>query len=248
MDTPIVPDGTGTPAPDGTPAGQNVAPAWIAQLPDDLKGNEAFTGYKTIGDLAKDALSFKEKATTLEGKLTTDYIPKLTENATDEQKAAYKAAMGIPDKAEDYEIPVPEGDTPELANELRQAAFTKGWPKGVVKELTEWWNGLQAKAVEKYNAELKTRTEEVKTKWGADFPKNAEIVKNVFGHFKDKGIDQLAMIEVKGPDGKPMFLGNHPVIQEFFLEFGKAMLPDAGLRGGPAAAKPAGNPTGFTYD
>ena len=220
---------------------------WRAALPDDFKEHEFVKTFEKPGDFVKSALEIKTERDALTEKLGKA-IFKPDENATDEQKAAYKAAMGIPDKAEDYEIPVPEGDSPELANELRQAAFSKQWPKGVVKELTEWWNGLQAKAVEKYNAELKTRTEEVKTKWGADFPKNAEIVKNVFGHFKDKGIDQLAMIEVKGPDGKPMFLGNHPVIQEFFLEFGKAMLPDAGLRGGPAAAKPAGNPTGFTYD
>ena len=227
------------------PAGDPVA-VWKTEIPQSLRDNEAFAPYKTKDELWNGHIEAVNKIKDLEGRLGNS-IPKLPDNATDEQKAAYKAAMGIPDKADDYEIPVPEGDSPELANELRQAAFTKGWPKGVVKEITEWWNGMQAKMVQNYVNELKTHTEAVKAKWGADFDKNAEIVKNVFTAFKDKGGNDIATIEVIGPDGKKMLLGNHPAIQEFFLTFGKEILPDGGIRGGQAVTKPVGPPTRMTY-
>ena len=31
-------------------------PGWIAGLPDDLKGNDAFKDFKTVGDFGKDYL------------------------------------------------------------------------------------------------------------------------------------------------------------------------------------------------
>lgn len=225
-------DGTGQQAPEaaGQVAGQNAAPAWTSQLIDDLKGNEALTGYQTISDLAKDTLSLKEKATALEGKLTTDYIPKLAENATDEQKAAYKTAMGIPLKAEDYEIPVPDGESTEIADSFRLFALEKGLPKDLAKSTVEWWNGVVAKEKENYAKELQARSEAIKTKWGADYDKNAETVKALFQAVKDAGINEFATLQIVGPDNKPMPIGNHPVVMEFFLELAKKTLPDGGIR------------------
>ncbi|MFA5322337.1 MAG: hypothetical protein WC373_06645 [Smithella sp.] len=222
-------DGTAT-APDAAAQGQNAAPAWLAQVSDDLKSNETLTGYQTISDLAKDTLSLKEKAAALEGKLTTDYIPKLTENATDEQRAVYKAAMGIPDKPEDYDIPVPEGQSTELADALRAFAHEKSLPKGYVKDTVEWWNGLVTQKKEAYTKELQTRIDGVRTKWGADYDKNAEAVKSLFQAVKDAGINEFATLNVVGPDNKPMPLGNHPAVMEFFLEMAKKTLPDSGVR------------------
>ena len=103
---------------DGASGNQGAPPAWTAQLPDDLKANEAFTSMKTIGDLGKSYLDvngkIKEydsklkdhealvkthegKVKELEGKMASDYIPKPKENATDAEKAAYYKALGRPD-------------------------------------------------------------------------------------------------------------------------------------------------------
>ena len=50
---------------------------WRVQLPDDLKANETFTPFKTVGDFAKAHIETITKAKELEGKLSGS-IPKLT--------------------------------------------------------------------------------------------------------------------------------------------------------------------------
>lgn len=159
----------------------------LTQIPENLRGHEAFAGYKAMSELWQGHIDLTTKAKDLEGRLATA-IPKLEDNATDEQKAAYKVAMGIPLKAEDYEIPVPEGESTELADGFRQFAAEKGLPKDVAKSTVEWWNSIVAKQQETYAKELQTRSEAVKTKWGADYNKNAETVKAMFQAVNDAGI------------------------------------------------------------
>jgi hypothetical protein len=226
-------DGTVT-APDA--AGQNAVPAWIAQCSDDLKGNEALTSYKTISDLAKDTLSLKEKATALEGKIATDYIPKLAENATDEQKQAYRAAMGVPEKPEEYEVELPEGSSPDLANWFKGVAHAIGMPKEQAKAISKEWNGFVAKAGEvQKQAEQKALSDglaEIKTEWGMGYNVNAEKVKAAFTHFKDvPGLMDLMTVKVGGTDEAPVLFGNHPAAMRVFLEIGKKIVPDSSVPG-----------------
>src|SRR5574341_876074 len=108
-------DGVG----DGTTgSGQPDKPAWIAQLPDALKGNEAFTAFKTIGDLAQSHLDVSGRVKELDG-ITAKHkeletrlqgsILKLPENATDQERDVYYLSLGRPEKAEDYVLPKPDG-------------------------------------------------------------------------------------------------------------------------------------------
>ena len=39
--------------PEGSSTSTPEVPAWVSQLPDDLKQNATFTSFKTIGDLGK---------------------------------------------------------------------------------------------------------------------------------------------------------------------------------------------------
>ena len=68
---------------------------WRAGLPDDLKQNEAFTSFKTVGEFGKNYLAVKTKAADLEKKLG-DYVPKLPDNASDEDRNLYFEALGRP--------------------------------------------------------------------------------------------------------------------------------------------------------
>ncbi len=227
------PDGTAAPAPDGA-APANAAPAWIAQLPDDLKGNETFTGYKTIGDLAKDHLSLKGKATELEGKLATDFIPKLTDKSTTEQQAAFYKALGVPDKADEYEFTETEGikNSPEMVNWARDAFHKAHLTKDQVAAIVPAWNTFvkgmetaQAEATTKAKGEAETK---LKTDWGNDFDANCEVAKRAFTKFTNA--DYTAFLEETG-------VGNHPVLVKMFYEIGKAMgeggmPPGTGGRGG----------------
>src|SRR5208283_5269073 len=96
VETPVV-NTTVTPIPETTSLG------WRAGLPDDLKQNTDLANYKTVGDFTKDALSWKGKVSELEGKLG-DSIPKLPDDATDEDRNTYLDALGRPTTAADYKL------------------------------------------------------------------------------------------------------------------------------------------------
>ena len=64
-----------------------------AGLPDDLKTNEAFVPYKTVGEFAKSHLELATKAKEMEGKLG-DAIPKLPDDASDEGAVSIRQQAG----------------------------------------------------------------------------------------------------------------------------------------------------------
>lgn len=136
-----------------------MAGEWLAQLPEDLKANEAFTSFETLGDFGKAHIEtlgkvkdLDGKAKDLEGKVTdltgklANTIPKLSEKSTDEEKAAYYKAVGRPDKAEQYEFPKTDGveHDPKMIS-FAQGAFHKaGLSKEQAGIIAGAWNGFVA--------------------------------------------------------------------------------------------------------
>jgi hypothetical protein len=232
---------------DGLPAGEvppaNAAPAWTAQLSSDLRENETFTGYKTISDLAKDHLIVKGKATELEGKLATDYIPKLAENATPEQKEAFYKALGRPENADGYEFKLPDGleINQELTDWWKTYAFEKGLPKEIGESVYKDFSSLIGQ-MDKARSDLEIKVHEdakaeLQRAWGTDAPKNAEIIKTVYQHFKSPAFDQFLELKVEVGD-KRIRVGDHPATLEWSLEVGKAMQPDTIPPNGPQNNQP----------
>ena len=236
MDPTANADGSqGTPGAPDAAGGAPQAPGWLAQLSDDLKGNEAFTGYQTISDLAKDHLSLKEKTTELEGKLGNT-IPKLSENATDEEKAAFRQAMGVPETPDKYELARPDNIPVDEAMEtwFRTEAHAAGMSQEQVKALYDSWN---AKVAAARDAAKVSCVDKLREEWKGDYDANLEITKRAAKQFG--GDEIMAFFEETG-------LGNDPRMFRAFLNIGKAMLEDSTFRksdGGP----PVGNPGEFSY-
>lgn len=231
-------DGTPKVTPEAAAAGGNEVPAWTAQLPDAHKGNEVFKGFKTIGDLAGDYLTKGTELETLKTQVANS-IPKLTENATDEQKAAYRAAMGIPEKADDYNIPLVEGMDNSLAPWFKEKAFARGIPKDIAEGLAADYNELLTKTLQELDEQrLKNHNEAIdklKNEWGDNANANAETIKIAYQHII-KGVpalDTLLKTEIDVGGGKKALLGDLPAMQEFSLWIGKKMLPDSSLPGNP---------------
>lgn len=241
-------DGTPKVAPDAATGGNEV-PAWIAQLPDTHKENEAFKGFKTIGDLASDYLTKGTELETLKGQVANS-IPKLAENATDEQKAAYRAALGVPEKADDYEVDLVEGMDNSLAPLFKQAAFELGMPKEMAKGLSAWWNKTLLSFVQAQDeAKLKAHNEAVenlKNEWGESANTNAEAIKAAYEHIiKDnQNFEPFLKTEVDVGGGKKVMLGDMPEMRAFVLWIGKKILPDTILQGKP----PGGGQTEVKMD
>lgn len=231
---------------------------WRTELPEAQRGHEAFASYNSKSELYKGVIDLHtankeatQKLTDLEGRIANS-IPRLTENATPEQKQAYRQAIGVPDNAEGYEIPVPEGSTPELANAFKAFAFAEGIPKDIAKKAGEWFNGVVAKIEESINAtrqaEHDTNLEALKKEWGADYDKNAEYVKKAYAQFKEvKGFDDLLNLQIGGTADKPVTLGNHPLMSVVFKEIGKAIASDVSLPGAHSIGTPPNMPGVFNY-
>ena len=159
------------------------APGWVAGLPDQLKANESLTKFKTVGDLASDYLATSTKATELEQKVSNS-IPKLTETATDADRAAFYDALGRPKDAKEYEFDGEDKNAPEWTNHWKQVSHSLGLTKTQAKNLSTAFNAQMTQMVEAHNAkiagEVTAATEKLKSEWGDKFDTNVELAKRVY--------------------------------------------------------------------
>lgn len=231
------PNGTGTPASEGggippelqgaTGAGAQLG--WRAQLPDDLKNHEAFTGYKSIGDLAKTYLETTGKVSDLEGRLANS-IPRPGENATPAEMAAYFTKLGRPETPEQYTFEphgLPDGVMdPTIEAWFRKAAFDTGLNNVQAGTLyKQYMDMLGQKYTETMAARERVR-EEALTKlyaeWGDKRAENIETIKRALKQFGDSELGKYF-----DETGK----GNDPVLINFLLKVGKAMSEDTFVKG-----------------
>ena len=156
---------------------------WRAGLPDDLKQNTDLANYKTVGDFTKDALSWKTKASELEGKLE-DYVPKLPDDATDEERNLYLDALGRPEQASEYEFDGEDKNAPEWTNFWKGEFHNLGLTKAQAKQLSTQWNGQMQKLVDAHNNALKAEVakaeQELKAKYGDKYDTNVELAKRMW--------------------------------------------------------------------
>jgi hypothetical protein len=143
-------EGEGTGEGKGTGAGTGQGGEWRAQLPADLKEDETFTPYKTLGDFAKahkegagKVKEYEGKVKDLEGRIG-NAIPKLTDKSTDVEKAAYRKAMGVPDAPEGYDFKNIDGEenSPEMIKWSTGVFHKYNVPKEAAAGIRTEWNGF----------------------------------------------------------------------------------------------------------
>ncbi len=220
---------------------------WKTELPEALRGHEAFAAYNSKAELYKGVIDLHaqhkealQKLADTEGRMS-NYIPKLTDQSTDADKAAYRAALGIPDKAEDYEIVLPDGADDSLNKAFRAKALELGMPKEMAKGLGTWWNGMietmvkteQQRIEQAHNEAL----EALKREWGPDATVKAETIKKGYAALKSETFDSLMQTELTIGD-KKVRLGDHPAMVSLILEIGKKVSPDSIVQGGPSGGQP----------
>lgn len=155
---------------------------WRAGLPDDLKQNEAFKDFKTVGDFGKDYLAIRTKATELEGKLGKS-IPKLQEDATDEQRNQFYDALGRPKQSSEYEFDGEDKNAPEWTGQWKQTCHALGLTKIQAKALSTAWNASMQGMVDAHNTKLKAEMTAAETKlkseMGDKYEANVELAKRM---------------------------------------------------------------------
>lgn len=231
-----VASGTGQPAAGG--GGEQLG--WRAQLSDDLKANETFTGYKTVSDFAKAHLDALGKAKELEGKLSTA-IFKPGEKATTEEQAVFLKALGVPEKPEEY-VFEGEKNSPEMVSWAQKVFHKLGVPKETGVALGKEWNaflGEMEKAQEKLAAEAKAKAEEELKKELGGEEKYKEVTTLVSRLLKEAAKpEELEHLNATG-------IGNDPIVVRLISRLAKKTGEDTSLPGSRGSERVT---IGFNYN
>lgn len=148
------------------------APAWFSDTNKDYVANK---GFKT-GDDAITSLKNLETLLGAEKAGRTLVLPK-DDKDVDGIKS-YRSKIGVPEKPEDYQLPVKEGDNGAFAKAASTWLHAAGIPKAAGQALAQHWEKYHAEALANAQTELKAQSDKqldgLRAEWGGDFDKNSE--------------------------------------------------------------------------
>lgn len=175
---------------------------------DDPEFAKTMERFKSPTDFTN---SFKEAQSTI--RAGAHKVPGLPENATEEQIAAYRDELGIPEEAAGYLENLPEGlvigeDDAAIAGEFLSALHAVNAPPEIAHAALAWYNDFaetQQEMVSDFDAEQFKETEdELRKEWGADYRANI----NLIGGLLDKTFGaetKEALLNARDPDGRGLF-------------------------------------------
>lgn len=176
---PAAPAPAAPPAGDPPPADPPKAaepPAWsdlIKAIADEdaRKFAERFTD---LAALAKGGLDLRKASSQREG-----WVKLPGDKATDEEKAAWRKAVGLPEGPEGYGLALDKAEAeadPEAVDRfgrLLKVAFDNGAPKGAMAAIVEWYNSenrtIATRAIEARTAADQQGEQDLRREWGGDF-------------------------------------------------------------------------------
>lgn len=185
----------GTPAGSPPPAGATQPPAanegfWKDWNAPEQKETRDWIANKKYADpfiLAKTAQGLEKEAATLRTAVNVKAYPEETRNpdgtfkkADENAVKAWRTAMGVPEKAEAYDIKPPENSPyPQFTNYLKDVLHQAGAPPGMAKVLA---NGYEA-AVAKLETELKAAEDaksavdlkNLEMEWGSNYKERVAL-------------------------------------------------------------------------
>lgn len=168
------------------------SPGWLAGLPADLRDNEAFKSHKTVGDFAKVHLETAAKAKEYEGKLANS-IPKLGENATQEERDRFYNSLGRPEKPDGYELDGEDKNAPEWTGYWRNELHKIGIPKDQAKAISTAFNKQISGMVDQHNAKILTENtkaaETLKTELGDKYDASVALASRLWKEWGKTEVD-----------------------------------------------------------
>lgn len=218
--------GTDQAGQENVPNAASPSPGWMAQLPDNLKGNEKLARYKNVNELSTALLD-------LDGK-SVNAVPLLTEDATDEEKAAFYKALGRPESPDGYTLEKPELPDGMVYDEnleafmrpkLHEAGFSQAHFSAAADLLTAYNTHVHQQNVAATQKAMNEYVESVGADQAkADFEDVSRVCEKLGGN------DLANLMERAEIDG--VKLGNHPIFVKAFLGVKGAVLDDTYVGGG----------------
>lgn len=213
------------PAEESTP--EATSDDWRTGITDEAARKEAERS-QTLNDFAVRMADMR--------KTISKSIQPLRANAKDEDVAAYRKAIGVPDTPDKYEFKMPEEfpegllDDKEVeakVGEFSKLAHAANIPAAAYGNIMEWYfNEIAAMESAKIKAD-ETFAEETKNvlkdQWGAQYDRELAYSKKGEAFAFGKDLEAFRSLETK--DGK--FVGDHPVVVAALNKIGRATSEDA---------------------
>lgn len=164
------------PNPNPNPSGDGNNPtSWFG---DTHKGLVESKGWKSADDVIT-SYSNLEKLVGADRAGRTILLPKDANDA--EGLKAFRAKLGVPEKADDYQLPFPEGDSGDFSKTAATWFHKHGVPKAAAQEIAKEWNaffeGMLKDEQTKAQGESEKQLNALKTEWGDKFDQNAEFAR-----------------------------------------------------------------------
>jgi hypothetical protein len=145
------------------------------------------------------------------------------EDATDEDRAKFAKAMGVPESVDDYAIAAPEGVDAEtfeayqepiknIVAEMHQAGANQQVVNAMLQKYFEFETAAQAEVGRADKQYLEQAEADLRKEWGAGYEENMAFANDFL-----TSTPELAQMELK--DG--MLLGSHPAFVKRMAEVGR---------------------------
>lgn len=163
---------------------------WQTGFTDEQRGFVSTKGFKAPVDVL-DSYKNLEK---LMG-AGPDRLIKLPEKLDDDAAVMpIFDRLGRPGKAEEYKIPVPEGQDTKFADAVKPVMHKLGLTQKQAEGLAKWWNETQVSAVQHHTdtqqAEREQQLTGLRTEWGAAYEQNIAAARHAAAEF---GFDKAAI-------------------------------------------------------
>lgn len=186
------PEGGVTSILDGGEANASL-PTWQEQLPQELKGHEAFNGVSDVHALARENIDLKSKAGNV-----GDLVKIPGEGDSTEEHHAFWKRLGRPETASEYEITkddVADGFIPDeqAVNKLKEIMFKAGVTKQAAKDFVKDFSTDIMAASSQRNEELRSQRQEELTKlreqeWRGQYDQNINLAQKGWRWLMEEGL------------------------------------------------------------
>ena len=166
---------------DNGKSGEVQRPAWMSQIGDitkDAAKADKLAKFEKISDFANAYLE-------LEGKLGNTLV-KPGENASDEERAAFYKALGVPESADKYSI---EGDDAKMFREMAyKNNLTDEQAKAIYANLKEVGENVIAQQKLAFEQQAKDTQNALIAEYGKDYPTKIEMLKRGIANYGGEAV------------------------------------------------------------
>lgn len=228
---PVITDVTTPPAAD--PAKPAAPSAWGDDWRDRMANGD--DKIRAMLERLSDPTALALKLRNQEIKISQGIKPEAPgEEATDEERAAYRKQMGIPDSPTDYKIELREGlvvgdaDKP-LLDAFLEDVHGKGWSQQQASEAMSWYFEHQERIIQaqdKIDEDFKQESEaRLKEAWGGEFKRNLNLMQNLLAGAPAGVADRF--LAGRTADGR--MVGDDPQVLSWLVNLARDVNPTATL-------------------